>query len=877
MRAWPKWLAFSPTDKRYALLEAAAIGCVSALAALALKGGINWMGTIRLEVADTFGALSLPLMGLAFGWLAGLWLDRFSLDAKGGGIPQVKAALAQFPMSLSLRVALVKLAGTILILSSGLALGRRGPTVHIGAALAAQLSAWVPTSPEHRRQMIAAGAAAGLAAGFNTPIAGIFFVVEELSRDVSSLTLETAILASFVGAVVSRLLDASAGFDLNFAISSAPEAIQTSFNGRDLPFLILLGILAGFLGAAFNRGVLESLKFYRRLGWSMAQRIALAGAISGMLVAILPPFYRNYAGLRDLLLTEIDDWQTTAIALVAQFLLTIVAYGSGAPGGLFAPALLLGASLGELLGIAKVGLVGTGVAYPYALVGMGAFFTAVVRAPVTAIVIVFELTADFNLVLPLMIVSVVAYAIAESIFSGSLYQHLLAINGIRLQDDTDNAFLAQLTAADIMQSKVETLSLGLSLDEVRQAFLKKPHRGFPIVEDGALLGLITQVDVARMAAHPGWIPLRDIVTPRPVSIAPSATAREALYLLNRYHISHLPVADTDGHLLGIVTRTDIIRTEARLRFEGGETLTRYSADIEPVAVDASYVVYQTRSPRVGKGRILVALANPKTAALLLLFAGGMARRRNAELECLQITIVPRHQEPSETWVDLGASRELLAAAEALGRGGEVPVHTQIRTAHDAIATLLEAIAERQISLLVLGWRVDGGASLPGSNIAANALRQVPCDVVLVKPGKFLASLARRPSTRWLVSFEGNASHLQRSLQLLPALSTWTPQLEVWLVQVFLPDDEEPELAPLEAAAAKLRGRLPANSHILTIPARANSNVEAIVRLANSEGCDVIVLGTTREGLLQQAIHGNAATAIARQVDATTILVRGALE
>ena len=876
MRAWPRWLAFSPTDNRYALLEAAAIGCVSALAALALKGGIGWVGSLRLQIADTLGAISLPLIGLVLGWIAGYWLDRFSLEAKGGGIPQVKAALAQFPMSLSLRLGLVKLVGTILILGSGLALGRRGPTVHIGAALAAQLSAWVPTSPEHRRQMIAAGAAAGLAAGFNTPIAGIFFVVEELSRDVSSLTLETAILASFIGAVVSRLLDASTGFDLNFAISAVPEAIQTNFNGRDLPFLILLGILAGVLGAVFNRGVLLSLKFYRRLDWPMSRRIALAGAVSGILVALLPPFYRDYAGLRTLLLTEIDNWQTTAVALVAQFLLTIVAYGSGAPGGLFAPALLLGASLGELLGIAKVELVGLGAAYPYALVGMGAFFTAVVRAPVTAIVIVFELTADFNLVLPLMIVSVVTYAIAESLYSGSLYQHLLAINGIRLQDDTNSTFLAQLTAADIMQSQVDTLSPGLSLDEVRQAFLRKPHRGFPVVEDGTLLGLITQVDVARLAARPGWIPLRDIVTPRPVAIAPSATAREALYLLNRYQISHLPVADAERRLLGIVTRGDIIRTEARLRFDGGEAPSQYGTDIDPVAVDSSYVVYQTRSPRVGKGRILVALANPKTASLLLLFAGAIARTRRAELECLQIAIVPRHRQPSETWVDLAASRELLASAEALGQAGEIPVHTQIRTAHDAIDTLLEAIAERQISLLILGWRLDRDAPLPGANIAANALRQAPCDVVLVKPGKHLASLTRRPSTRWLVPLEGEGPHLQRTLQLLPALSGWTSQLEVWLVRVFLPEDEEPQFAPLEAAAARLRARLPSNSTVEAIPARANSTVEAIVRLARSEGCDVIVLGATREGLLQQALHGNAAVAIARQVDATTILVRGAL-
>lgn len=876
MGAWPKWLVFSPTDSRYALLEAAAIGCVSALAALILKSSVSWLGSLRLQVAENFGALSLPVMGLALGWLAGFWLDSLSLEAKGGGIPQVKAAIAQFPMSLSLRLALVKLVGTVLVLGSGLALGRRGPTVHIGAALAAQLSTWVPTSPEHRRQMIAAGAAAGLAAGFNTPIAGIFFVVEELSRDASSLTLETAILASFVGAVVSRVLGSSAGFDLNFAITAAPEGIQTNFDGRDLPFLILLGILAGILGVAFNRSVLLSLRFFRSLGWSMAQRIALAGAFSGSIVAILPPFYRNYAGLRELLLTGIDDWQTTAIALIVQLLLTIVAYGSGAPGGLFAPALLLGASLGELLGIAKVSLVGTGFAYPYALVGMGAFFTAVVRVPLTAIVIVFELTTDFDLVLPLMIVAVVSYVVAESLSEGSLYQHLLAINGIRLQDDTNETFLAQLTAADIMQPQVDTLSPSLSLDEVRQAFLQKPHRGFPVVEDGLLLGIVTQVDVARLAARPGSIPLRDIVTPRPVSIAPSALAREALYLLNRYQISHLPVADVEGRLLGIVTRGDIIRTEARLRFGNGEAPSPYAAEAEPIA-DTSYVVYQTRSPRVGKGRVLLALANPKTATFLLMFAGELARARRAELECLQIEIVPRHQQPSQAWVDLEAGRELLAPAEALGQAGKVPVHTQIRAAHNASSTLLEAISERQISLVVLGWRPSIGPSLPGANITEEVLRQAPCDVVLIKPGKSRTSLARRPSTRWLVPLQGDKTHLQRALQLLPALSGWTPQLEVWLVQVFLPEDEEPNLAPLEAAAASLRDRLPGNSTVLSIPARANSSVEAIAHLARSEGCDVILLGATREGLLQQALHGNPAAAIARQVDSTLILVRGALE
>lgn len=200
----------SAVDSRYALAEACLIGILSAFAALLLKTGVGWVGSWRVHLANQFGAIwVLPLGGLILGLLAGWLLEKGSPEAAGGGIPQVKAALARYPMKLSLRVAIIKLLGTTLVLGAGLTLGRRAPTVHIGAALAAQLSSWLPTTPDHRRQMIAAGAAAGLAAGFTTPIAGVLFVIEELMRDVSGLTLETAIVASFTGAVVSLMLQNS--------------------------------------------------------------------------------------------------------------------------------------------------------------------------------------------------------------------------------------------------------------------------------------------------------------------------------------------------------------------------------------------------------------------------------------------------------------------------------------------------------------------------------------------------------------------------------------------------------------------------------------------------------------------------------------------
>jgi CIC family chloride channel protein len=300
-------------------------------------------------------SLVLPAVGLSLGLLCGFLIERLEPEVTGSGIPQIKGALAQFPIALNLRVALVKLVTSILSMSAGLTLGRQGPTVHIGAALAAQFSHWVPTSPDHRRQMIAAGAGAGLAAGFNAPLAGILFVVEELLRDLSNLTLGTAILASFIGAVVSRLLGGRS-LDLNLQLT----AHSSSFTAPEIPFYLLLGVLAGLLGALFNQGLLASLTFYERLNLSLPMRIGLAGMISGCVVALLPIAFRNNSGLRELLLTGNASWQFTSVAFVAYFILTLVAYGSGAPGGLFHPSLVLGAALGLLSGGWSVSFAGIG-------------------------------------------------------------------------------------------------------------------------------------------------------------------------------------------------------------------------------------------------------------------------------------------------------------------------------------------------------------------------------------------------------------------------------------------------------------------------------------------------------------------------------------
>jgi len=867
--------------KRLAILEAVLIGLVAAFAAVLLKQGVYWLSGWRVKESLLMPAwILLPLVGGVGGCLAGLLIERFAPEATGSGVPQVKAALAYIPITLDLRVGVVKILSTMLILGSGFVLGRQGPTVQIGAALAAQMSRWVPASPDHQRQLIAAGAAAGLAAGFDAPIAGVLFVIEELLHDVSSLTLGTAILASFTGGVVSRVL---AGPSLNLGFDAALTN-RTSFSPQEIPLLLLLGVLAGVFAAFFNRSILRCLGLTRRyVQFGLPWKIGLAGLISGSVIAVLPPMFRDTTTLQGFLTLETTRWGVTVGAFLVQFVLSILACSVEAPGGLFIPSLVLGAALGKLVGLGAANFWETNPNL-YALAGMGAFFGAVAKVPITAIVIVFEITINYNLILPLMISAVVAYLVAERLAPGSLYTHLLELKGIHLKPDAINDGLwAKLSAAEVMQTKVETLDSRMTLDEVVAAFSKSHHRGFPVVDDRRLVGIVTQTDLDKMSHRQlsGKALLQEIMTPKPITVAPSDTLGRVLYLLSRYKLSRLPVVE-HRKLVGIITRSDILRVESdKLRGESDKV----GPQPEP-----SYVVYQTRSPATGNGRILLPLSNPQTADVLMKLALVMAREFNYEIECLRVIPVSRHHPPSEAVVKTTLSRRLLMRVAQQGTSWNVPVHTQIRAAHTVAEAVLETVKERHINLLLMGWK--GSTSTPGrifGDTVDNTIRQADCDVVLVKMGEQVSPIAKALNNtpqasvqatlqlaqmnRWLVPMGGgpNAEH---AVKLLPALVAVSPQPRIRLCHIYHPQQEDYDPKVLEDDAIFLRQKTQGSVDVTSVC--ANSVVEAVVDMAQKDQCDVIVLGASREGLLQQAIHGNIPEAIARQSKCTVILVRKAI-
>ncbi|WP_319421298.1 chloride channel protein [Pleurocapsa sp. FMAR1] len=857
------WLASSSLDTRYALIEACLIGLFSALAAVLLKQGIGWLGGWRIQTANLYGAkIVLPLVGLILGTLAGVVIELLSPSAAGGGIPQVKAALAKYPIVLNLRTALIKTVATILIIGGGFTLGRRGPTVHIGAALGAQVSRWIPNSPTNRRQMIAAGAAAGLAAGFNTPIAGVLFVVEELMRDISGLTLETAIAASFTGAVVSRILGSA---DLNVPLAVLNSTRRGSFAVQEIPFYIILGILAGILGGIFNRSIIKGMKFSRGLPLPVPLRIGLAGLISGIIGAWLPPFFHDNAGLRELLIVGQFTWQTTVLIFVAQFCLVILAYSAGAPGGLFSPALVLGSALGYLVGIVEVALIGSESPYTFALAGMGAFFTAVVRVPITAIVIIFEMTADFNLVLPLMITSAVAYIVAESVSQGSLYEHLLLASGIELTEEhPQNDFMNQLTADDVMQSRVETLASNLALPEVIKTMSRSHHRGFPVLEEGKLVGIITQSDIPQDSKQTESSLLKDVMTSKPITVCPQNSLADVLYLLNRYQLSRLPVTQ-GSKLLGIITLSDIIKAEAK----------QLNCDHQPQArFEPSYVVYQTRSPAIGKGRILLPIANPKNIAPLLEIAGAIALYNQYEIECVAVICVPQHLHPAQAEVETDNYRQLMKGLETWGEKSAIAVHTQIRVATDVSEAILETIGREHIDLLIMGWK---GKSTRiesiFSNLVDSLIQQAPCDLMLVKLGASAHAFPKELHLRhkWLIPTTGG-DRIKKLLTILPALATLDsipPKLQ--LCQVSPPDRTQLPAGDFHKAAELLRKAM--KCPVMLLPISAYSVSETIVNLTKRRKYGLVILGASNEGLLQNVVKGNIPEAIARQANSTVIIFR----
>lgn len=374
----------------------------------------------------------------AWGWLLPLCLSvlsaalsvflvrNYAPEASGSGIPHLKATFHRLRELRWWRVLPVKLVGGVLALGSGMALGREGPTVQMGGAIGDAIARWLKVSARDRLVLIAAGAGAGLAAAFNAPLSGLVFILEEVQRDFRPVVFGAAFLAAAVADIVARF---ATGQLPVFTVPSYPTPPLAA-----LPVFLCLGAAAGLLGVAFNMGILTTLHWFERIPSHLrVAAAAVVGGLAGLLAWFSPLAVGGGHDLAEEVLAGHFLLAVIPLWFLLRFGLTLISYGTGAPGGIFAPLLVLGALLGLAIGQVAARLAPTVVPQPavFAVVGMAAYFTAIVRAPLTGVVLIVEMTGNYNQMLALLVSCFAAYIVAEGLRNLPIYEALLARDLLR--------------------------------------------------------------------------------------------------------------------------------------------------------------------------------------------------------------------------------------------------------------------------------------------------------------------------------------------------------------------------------------------------------------------------------------------------------------
>jgi len=549
-----------------AIVQTCTFGLAAGTASVAFQMGMNWLYSVGLVALSrqpnkgTFylGSLAIIVVSsLLVGWL----LNSFCPEAAGSGIPQVKLAFWKDFGVIPMRVAWVKFVAGVVSVGGGSSLGREGPSVQLAAAVSSNLAGVTGEAKQNRRAACAAGAAAGLAAAFNTPLAATTFVLEEIIGDLNSRLLGGVLLASVLGALV-----------VHGVIGRQPAF---TLAGVDTPSWIgyvmtpLVAALAAVVGVAFQKAALGL-----RAGMKTQNRIPawlgplLGGLITWVLGSVvfwwsghLGVFSLGYDDLSSALAKDIG-WRLAAVLLVAKFIATTTCYGFGGCGGIFSPTLFFGAMIGALVAGGLGGL-GLNITHPDVLtlivVGMSASLGAVVGAPVTGILIVFELTQEFSLVPVLMIGAIVSQAISRKMRDENFYEALLTMDGHQIEHvrpPRDLHSWQQLPVSAIASFQPVVVQ-SLDRSELQKILKAHPYERFPVEQNGVLTGILTR-KAAQAALAENLPPKLEPAT----TCLRSQTIGDLQELLIQSATQFVVLLDgPGGKIAGLITLHDLLRAE----------------------------------------------------------------------------------------------------------------------------------------------------------------------------------------------------------------------------------------------------------------------------------------------------------------------------
>ena len=425
-------------------LSAVVVGTATGLGAVFFIWLLEQVGRLVTWIEAVIGSPWGLLLAMAVaGFLVGTMVERWAEEAKGHGVPEVMEAVALRNGRIRTRVAAVKVLASSLTIGAGGSAGREGPIVQVGAALGSAVGQRLQLSGEALRTLVACGAAAGIAATFNAPIAGAIFALEIILGRLTVRYFGSVVLSAVAGSIVSRAL-----------LSGQPAFAVPSYSLNhlaEIPIYIVLSLLTGVAAVVFIRVLYAAENRFDAWSIPLGFKASLGLVLTGAMALLLPN--REILGSGVHLIGEAiaEDFALPLGIMAALFVLKMLAttatLGSGNSGGIFAPTLFMGATLGGIVGTIAQQWFPTLVVHPgaYAIVGMAAMFSAAARAPITAILIVFEMSNDYQLILPLMLATVLATLVAERLYKDSIYTLKLTQRGIRLQQGRDEDVLESIS------------------------------------------------------------------------------------------------------------------------------------------------------------------------------------------------------------------------------------------------------------------------------------------------------------------------------------------------------------------------------------------------------------------------------------------------
>jgi CIC family chloride channel protein len=539
-----------------------------------LAGGIGAVGfrhLILLFQTISYGTDgNLLQLAQATPWYLRLWIPAagglvvgplvyfFAREAKGHGVPEVMEAVAVRSGIIRKRIVLIKSLASAICIGTGGSVGREGPIVQIGSAIGSTIGQVLKISADRIRTLVGCGAAAGIAATFNAPIAGSMFALEVVLGDFGLATFSPIVISSVVATAVSRHF-----------LGNAPAFVVPAyelFSAWEFPLYVMLGLFCALVAVSFTSVLYRFEDLFDGIKFPDYLKATLGGFILGAMGLLFPHVLGVGYGTIDLALIGNLSWWLLLLLTMCKILATSITIGSGGSGGIFAPSLFMGAMAGGFFGtLAHAVLPGvTASSGAYSIVGMGAVVSGTTHGPMSAILILFEMTGDYKIILPLMIACIISYLASSQLLQESIYTLKLARRGVNIRGGKEVNVLKSIPVRDVMNPYPETIPESLSLREFSEKISKSKHNSFPIVnKDGNLTGILSFLDYHDAVFDENLkdlIVAKDLATLNVVTVSIDDNLYSALEKITSKDFSILPVVDKDNPsvLLGVLTRRDII-------------------------------------------------------------------------------------------------------------------------------------------------------------------------------------------------------------------------------------------------------------------------------------------------------------------------------